>query len=244
MSRKLLHDLWVATRITLVITLVCGIAYPLVMTGISQVAFNKQANGSLVTDSRGTVVGSTLIGQCYYKTTKGPSGNVIYQTVKDKSGNDLYFVVDTRYFQSRPLWAFVNTVDAKGNTTSSLVQPACNAASSLGSNLGPGNAILINHVRAYTAYLHSLGVAKHADGTDAPMPVDLVTGDFTGFDPDISEAAALAQVNMVAAARHLDVAKLTALVEAHVSGRSLGVFGSPHVTVLTLNMALDAGAAS
>jgi K+-transporting ATPase ATPase C chain len=49
---------------------------------------------------------------------------------------------------------------------------------------------------------------------------------------------------MVASARHLDPAKLTALVEAHVAGRSLGIFGSPHVNVLSLNMALDAGAAS
>ncbi|HSP65570.1 MAG TPA: potassium-transporting ATPase subunit C [Candidatus Deferrimicrobium sp.] len=244
MSRKLLHELWLGTRITLVITIVCGIAYPLLMTGVSQLAFNGQANGSLVTDSQGTVVGSTLIGQCYYKTTKDASGNLLYQTVKDKSGNDLYFVVDPRYFQSRPLWAFTTTANANGTTTSSLLQPVCNAASSLGSNLGPGNSILIAHVTAYTAYLHSLGVAKNADGSNAPMPIDLVTGDFTGFDPDISEAAALAQVNMVAGARHLDVTKLTALVEAHVSGRSLGVFGSPHVTVLSLNMALDAGAAS
>lgn len=244
MWRKLLHDLWVATRITLAITVVCGIAYPLVMTGISQAAFHDQANGSLVTDANGTVVGSTLIGQCYYKTTKDPTGTLVYQTVKDSSGNDLYFVVDPKYFQSRPLWAFTSTTNANGSTTSHLLLPACNAASSLGSNLGPSSSVLIDHVKAYTAYLHSLGVAKNADGTDAAMPVDLVTGDFTGFDPDISEAAALVQVNMVAAARHLDPAKLTALVEAHVSGRSLGVFGSPHVTVLSLNMALDAGAAS
>ncbi len=244
MLRKILHELWVGTKITLVITIVCGIAYPLVMTGVSQVAFNSQANGSLVKDSKGNIVGSSLIGQCFYKSTKDRSGTVIYQTVKDRAGNDMYFVVDPRYFQSRPLWAFTSTANPNGTTTTSLLQPACNAASSLGSNLGPGNAVLITHVKEYTAYLHSLGVARNADGSDAPMPVDLVTGDFTGFDPDISEAAALAQVDMVAAARHLDAAKLTALVEAHVGGRSLGIFGSPHVTVLTLNMALDAGAAS
>jgi K+-transporting ATPase ATPase C chain len=99
-------------------------------------------------------------------------------------------------------------------------------------------------VNGYTDYLHSLGVAKNPDGTNAPMPVDLVTGDFTGFDPDISEAGALAQVDMVAAARHLDPGKLRALVEAHLAGRSIGIFGAPHVNVLSLNMALDAGAAS
>jgi K+-transporting ATPase ATPase C chain len=244
MSRKLLHELWVGTRITLAITVVCGIAYPLVMTGISQAAFHSQANGSLVTDSHGNVVGSSLIGQCFYKTTTDKTGTVVYKTVKDKAGNDLYFEVNPRYFQSRPLWAFTSTANPDGSTTSSLVQPACNAASSLGSNLGPSSSILITHVKEYTAYLHSLGVAKNPDGTDAPMPVDLVTGDFTGFDPDISEAGALAQVDMVATARHLDPVKLRQVVEAHVDGRDLGIFGSPNVNVLSLNMALDAGAAS
>jgi potassium-transporting ATPase KdpC subunit len=244
MHRKLLRELWVGTRITLAITVVCGIVYPLVMTGIAQVAFHDKANGSLVTDAKGNVVGSSLIGQCYYRTTKDSSGNVIYQTVKDKAGNDRYFVVDPRYFQSRPLWLFTTAKNPDGSTTTSLVQPACNAASSVGSNLGPSNSVLIDHVRDYTAYLHSLGVAKNPDGTDAPMPIDLVTGDFTGFDPDISEAGALAQIGMVASARHLDPVKLRQLVEASVEGRSLGILGSPHVTVLTLNMALDAGAAS
>jgi K+-transporting ATPase ATPase C chain len=98
-------------------------------------------------------------------------------------------------------------------------------------------------VTEYTAYLHSLGVAKNPDGTDAPMPVDLVTGDFTGFDPDISEAAALAQVSMVATARHLDATRLRQVVEDHLSGRSLGIFGSPYINVLQLNLALDNGAA-
>jgi potassium-transporting ATPase KdpC subunit len=244
MLRKLLRELWVATRITLAIAVVCGIAYPLVMIGVAQVAFHDKANGSLITDAKGNVIGSSLIGQCYYKTTTDSSGTVTYQTVKDKGGNDRYFVVDPKYFQSRPLWLFTSVTSPGGSSTISLVQPACNAAASTGSNLGPSSSVLINHVRDYTAYLHSLGVAKNPDGTDAPMPVDLVTGDFTGFDPDISEAGALAEVGMVAAARHLDPVKLRQLVEVHVDGRSLGIFGSPHVNVLSLNMALDAGAAS
>jgi potassium-transporting ATPase KdpC subunit len=233
MLRKLLRELWVGTRITLAVTVVCGIAYPLVMTGVSQVAFNHQANGSLVTDSKGNIIGSSLIGQCYYKTTTDKSGNVVYQTSKDDQGNTI-FVIDTRYFQSRPSF----TVDANGKPL------PCNAANSTGSNLAPSSKILVSRVTGYTDYLHSLGVAKNLDGSNAPMPVDLVTGDFTGFDPDISEAGALAQVNMVAAARHLDPAKLRQLVESHLTGRSLGIFGSPYVNVLSLNMALDAGAAS
>ena len=240
---NLYKQLWVGLRITLVITVVCGIFYPLVMTGVAQVAFNGSANGSLIADSHGNVVGSKLIGQCYYKTTTDSSGNVTFQTVKDKAGDDMYFVVDSKYFQSRPRWLYSSSTDSKGVTSTSLVPP-CDPTNSNGSNLGPSSSTLITYVKNYTTYLHSLGVAKNPDGSDAPMPVDLVTGDFTGFDPDISEAAALAQVNMVAAARHLDPSRVQQVVEDHLNGRILGIFGSPYINVLELNLALDAGAAA
>ena len=51
----------------LVLTLICGIVYPLVMTGLAQVFFSNQANGNLVRDGGGNVVGSTLIGQNFTK---------------------------------------------------------------------------------------------------------------------------------------------------------------------------------
>ncbi len=231
--RKLIGELNTGVRVTLIFAVLCGLVYPLVMTGVAQVAFNGNANGSLVTSSTGSVIGSSLIGQCFYKATTDKSGTVVYQTVKDDQGNTI-FVIDPRYFQSRPSF----TVDANANPL------PCNAGNSGGSNLGPSSRTLVSRVKGYTDYLHSVGIAKNADGSNAPMPVDLVTGDFTGFDPDISEAGALAQVAMVASARHLDPAKLTSVVEAHVEGRSLGIFGSPFVNVLSLNLALDAGAAS
>jgi K+-transporting ATPase ATPase C chain len=226
--RNFFKELSTAVRITLLIAVLTGLAYPLVMTGLSQVAFNNQANGSLVTDSKGNIIGSSLIGQCYYKTKKDSSGNVVYQTAKDDQGN-VIFVADPRYFQSRPSF----TVDASGNPL------PCNAANSTGSNLGPSNPKLISRVKGYTDYLYSLGIAVNADGSKQPMPVDLVTGDFTGFDPDITEAGALAQVSMVASARHMDAATVRNLVESNLSGRSLGLFGAPHVNVLALNRALD-----
>ena len=238
MYRKVLRELWIGVRITLAITLVCGVVYPLVTTGVAQAAVKDKANGSLITDSKGNTVGSSLIGQCYYQTSKDSAGNVTYQTVKDKSGNDLYFVVDQKYFQSRPRWNFTAVAQSDGTTLTTLTPP-CDPTNSNGSNLGPNNPVLISHVQAYTAYLHGLGVAKNSDGSDAPMPVDLVTGDFTGFDPDITEAAALAQVDMVAKARNMDPAKVRSLVESHVDGRDLGIFGAPHINVLALNMDLD-----
>ncbi len=52
-----------ALMIFIVLTVITGVIYPLVVTGVSQVFFHKQANGSLVYSSEGIVIGSTLIGQ-------------------------------------------------------------------------------------------------------------------------------------------------------------------------------------
>ena len=52
---------------TVLLTLLLGLGYPLAITGISQVAFPYQANGSLVTDKAGHVVGSALIAQAFAK---------------------------------------------------------------------------------------------------------------------------------------------------------------------------------
>lgn len=113
------------------------------------------------------------------------------------------------------------------------------ADNSAGSNLGPNNKVLIDRVAS------SARTARTDNGLapDAQVPADLVTADFSGFDPDVSEASALLQVDRVAKARGLDPTKVRALVEKNVSGRILWVFGEPHVNVLELNMALDAGEA-
>jgi K+-transporting ATPase ATPase C chain len=56
-----------AIVITALLTLLCGIAYPLAITGVSHAAFPAQAGGSLIRDERGQVVGSTLIAQAFAK---------------------------------------------------------------------------------------------------------------------------------------------------------------------------------
>ncbi len=52
-----------AVLMVVVLTVLLGIVYPLIMTGLSQVFFPSQANGSLIRDSAGNVVGSALLGQ-------------------------------------------------------------------------------------------------------------------------------------------------------------------------------------
>jgi K+-transporting ATPase ATPase C chain len=55
--------LLVALRVTLITLVLTGLAYPLLVTGIAQVLFSSKANGSLVRDDKGNVVGSELLGQ-------------------------------------------------------------------------------------------------------------------------------------------------------------------------------------
>jgi K+-transporting ATPase ATPase C chain len=60
-----------ALRMLLVLTVITGIAYPLLVTGVAQAAFSDQANGSLV-KKNGTTVGSSLIGQNFDLPKKNP----------------------------------------------------------------------------------------------------------------------------------------------------------------------------
>jgi K+-transporting ATPase ATPase C chain len=184
-----------AIRLTLVFAVFTGLVYGLVLTGVFQVIFPSQANGSLITKN-GQVVGSQLIGQ---------------QFKSDK------------YFHGR---------------FSATATPYA-ADNSAGSNLGPNNKALIDRVASSARTIRG----ENGLPADAQVPVDLVTADFSGFDPDVSEASALLQVDRVAKARGLDPGRVRGLVEKYVQGRILWVFGEPHVNVLQLNMALDAGEA-
>lgn len=193
MIKSLPSEILQAIRLTLVFAVVTGLVYGIGMTGIAQVLFHDQANGSLIMVN-GQVVGSSLIGQS--------------------------FSAD-KYFQGR--WS-ANNYDP---------------SNSYGSNLGPSNQALTDRVAsAARAYRKANGLPDNA-----PVPVDAVTGDFSGFDPNISEANALDQVNRVAQARNVDPAKVRALVEKYKHGRILWIFGEEYVNVLEVNLALDRGEA-
>jgi K+-transporting ATPase ATPase C chain len=110
-----------------------------------------------------------------------------------------------------------------------------NAASSNGSNLGPASKELAQRLAKDRA-----GLEKAQPGlAGVPLPADMLTASGSGLDPDISPANAALQAPRVAAARGVDSARILALVRRHTTGRSLGLFGEPHVNVLALNLALQ-----
>lgn len=104
-----------------------------------------------------------------------------------------------------------------------------------GSNQGPLNPALLDAVQARVAALRA------ADpGNTASVPVDLVTASGSGFDPEMSVAAAQYQAARVARARGLSVDDVRGFIGRHVTGRLFGLLGEPRVNVLMLNRDLDA----
>ncbi|HYM00610.1 MAG TPA: potassium-transporting ATPase subunit C, partial [Blastocatellia bacterium] len=60
----MVKQVYPAVVITIVLTILLGIAYPLAVTGLAQLIFPHEANGSLITQG-GKVIGSELIGQAF-----------------------------------------------------------------------------------------------------------------------------------------------------------------------------------
>jgi K+-transporting ATPase ATPase C chain len=200
----------------LVLTLVFGILYPLVITGISQVAFPGNANGQQV-HVNGKLVGSQLIGQQFAtQVVKNGKPQV------DKNGNPVTNP-DPRYFQSRP----------------SATVPPYNGAASTFSNLGPNSVATEQEISANIQAYLALEKPYNPGLTAAKVPVDAANSSASGLDPDISVANADIQAHRVAAVRHLPLATVMALVSKYTGGRGLGFSGESGVNVLELNLALD-----
>jgi K+-transporting ATPase ATPase C chain len=225
----------------LVLTVLLGVGYPLLITGIAQVGFQHRADGNLVSRN-GHPVGSTLIGQAFV----------------DAQGNPI-----PKYFQSRPSAAS----GAKGTTTAGY-DPTLSSGSNLGPS---NPKLIASCLPVPATTKAGKPVLDHAgnpvnqrnpDGTlvcdpntvpqrakayrdlnglraDVPVPVDAVTTSASGLDPDISIANARLQAARVARARRLPTGEVLAVVDAHTSGRTLGFLGEKTVNVLEVNLALD-----
>ncbi|MEV8129195.1 potassium-transporting ATPase subunit C [Streptomyces sp. NPDC085944] len=201
-------------RALLVLTVVTGIVYPLVVTGVAQGLFPGKANGSEVT-AGGGVVGSSLIGQAYDLPLKDGQ-----ETPEP----------DLRWFQGRPQNGLgTNTV----NTRYALVLSGA-------TNRSADNAELVRWVKeAKAAVVEDNSVPGHPV-KPSDVPADAVTSSGSGLDPHISPEYADLQVRRVAERNDLPVARVQRLVDTHTTPRTLGFIGEPRVNVLELNIALKA----
>ncbi|MFE9926866.1 potassium-transporting ATPase subunit KdpC [Streptomyces sp. NPDC005774] len=98
------------------------------------------------------------------------------------------------------------------------------------SNLGPNNPALIKTIKSRRA-----AVAAFDGVPSSSVPADAVTASGSGLDPAISPAYAYEQAGRIARARHVDPAKVRALIAQHVQGRVLGFLGQKRVNVIELN---------
>ena len=183
------RNLLISVLMTVVTTVLLGLVYPLVVTGLAQMLFPEKANGQLIRRN-GTVIGSSIIAQPF---------------------------VGASHFHPRPSAAGANGYDA---------------SNSGGSNLGPTNQKLIDRVNSDVT-------SAQAENPGRLVPIDLVTTSASGFDPDITPAAAEFQVPRVAKARGIGEDALRKLVAENTKGRQWGILGEPRVNVLELNLALD-----
>lgn len=197
----------------IVFTILLGIGYPLVVTGIGQVAFADKANGSRVSVD-GKEVGSSLLGQTFTKA---------------------------KYFHGRPSAAGAAASGSDATDPNDAEKTVPNDPEDLsqdissGSNWGPTNPDLLAAVKQRVAdYRTENGLPA---GTK--VPVDAVTASGSGLDPHISIANARLQAPRVAKARGMSVPDVNDLIDEHTDGRVLGFMGEPGVNVLALNIALD-----
>ncbi|MEV0598795.1 potassium-transporting ATPase subunit C [Streptomyces sp. NPDC050315] len=199
-------------RALVVLTVVCGILYPLAVTGVAQALFPHQANGSEI-KVNGKVVGSELIGQRYDLPLK-----------KGQETPD----PDLKWFQPRP------SNGLSTNTTNTQYKLLVSGAT----NLSADNPKLLNQVKAAKAAVIKDNSVPGYEVQPSQIPADAVTSSASGLDPDISPAYAKLQAHRVAVRNHLPLTKVEQLIKTHTKDRIAGFMGDPRVNVLQLNIAL------
>ncbi len=200
-----------------IFTILFGVVYPLVITGVSQVAFPGNANGQQI-HLHGRLIGSKIIGQSFAAPVIGKNGK------PKEEEEELVTEPVARYFQSRP---------------SATEGGAYNAAASTFSNRGPNDKVTAEEDAANIKSYLGQNQPYTPGLTAAQVPVDAVNTSGSNLDPEISEANARIQAHRVAVKRGLSLATVSGLIGKYTSGRGLDFSGEPGVNVLELNLALD-----
>ena len=239
----MLKELGPGLRLTVIFTVLTGLLYPAAMTGISEMIFPRRANGSLVT-VKGTVVGSTLIGQSFAKpeyfhprpsaagsgydatasggTNLGPtSAKLLHGTTKtDDKKNE---IVDFDGINLRVVhYCVENDIPYQSSVPLDQFKDS------------HGDLDDVKLIKAFND-----DKAPLIFRAQAPIPQDAVTASASGLDPHISPANAEAQAARVAKARGASPDQVKGLVAANTERADWGFLGEPRVDVLALNVALD-----
>jgi len=239
----MLKELGPGFRLTVAFTVLTGLLYPAIMTGVSQIIFPKQANGSLITVN-GKVVGSQLIGQQFSKPEyfhPRPSSAGSGYDATASSGSNLGPT-------SAKLLHGTTKMDEKNNEVVDFdginlrIVHYC-----LDNEIPYDSSIPLEQFKDAKGELDEVKLIKAFNDEKAPLvftamapiPADAVTASSSGLDPHISPANAEAQAARVAKARHIQNDQLATLIAQATERPDLGFLGEPRVNVSMLNVALD-----
>lgn len=209
--KTLFSDLKTGLFLTLVLIVVCCVAYPAAVWAAGRALFPAKADGSLIVDKSGAVVGSALLAQNF---------------------------ASDKYFQPRPSAAGTG-YDSTSSSGTNFGPTSAKLAN--GSHAKDARGKDVNDPNNFDGIKDLVAAYRTANGLPAsdPVPADAVTRSGSGLDPHISVANALIQAGRVAKARQAGIDAVKALIERCTQDRELGVFGEPGVNVLLLNLALD-----
>jgi K+-transporting ATPase ATPase C chain len=243
MKRHIVANLWLL-GLTLVI---CCVAYPLALLGVGQVVFPNQANGSLITNEQGAVVGSRLIAQPFSSdkhfhprpsavsynaaatggTNWGASNPALRTRVVDQLGTVLKYGAQG----SKPGQPIAPDIAAWAESTTESEESGEQGAEAPEEDPGAD----------YLAWR-----AAHPDEDLEAVPADMVMASGAGLDPHITLQNALYQLDRVSAGWATETGRdsaelkteIEALLREHAEAPLGGLVGVEIVNVLEINLAL------
>lgn len=239
----MLKELGPGLRLTIVFTVLTGLLYPAVMTGLSEVIFPRQSKGSLVTVN-GKVVGSSLIGQPFTKAE--------YFHPRPSAAGNGYDATQSGAYNLGPTSAKLlhgtTKMDDKKNEVVDFdgidlrIVHYC-----LDNGIPYESSMPLEQFRDSHGDLDEVKLIKafNDDKTPlvftprAPIPQDAVTASASGLDPHISPANAEIQAARVAKARGVTADQIKQLIVQFTDRADWGFLGEPRVDVLLLNVSLD-----
>ena len=230
-------------RINIFATILFGVVYPLAITGVCQVLFPRQANGSLVT-AGDKVLGSEIIGQNfakpeYFHPRPSSAGNGYDATAS--GGSNLGPT-------SAKLVRGTTKMDDKKNEVVDFDGINLRLVHFCVENDIPyDSSVPLDRFKDAKGELDDVELIKAFNDDKAPLvftpkvpiPADAVTASASGLDPHISPASALAQASRIAKARAVSPDQINQLIAQFTEGPGLGLLGEARVNVLLLNLALD-----